>query len=51
MFILVIYLAIIVLCIAGLWKMYEKAGQPGWGCLIPFYNIYLMCRIAGRPWW
>ena len=29
-----------------------KAGQPGWGVLIPIYNIYLLTQIAGRPgWW
>jgi len=49
---LVIYLAIIVVVIAGMWKMFVKAGQPGWGCIIPFYNLYLLCKIAGRPgWW
>ena len=30
----IIYLAIVVVVIAGLWKTFEKAGQPGWGCLI-----------------
>ena len=50
--ILVIYLAIIVAAIAGMWKMYAKAGQPGWGCIVPIYNIYLWCKIVGRPgWW
>lgn len=50
--ILVIYLAIIVLVIAGMWKMFTKAGQPGWGAIIPFYNGYLLLKIVGRPvWW
>ncbi len=48
----VIYLAIVITMFAGLWKTFEKAGEPGWGVLIPFYNIYLLCKIAGRPgWW
>ena len=48
----IIYLAIIVVVIAGMWKSFEKAGEPGWGCLVPIYNIYLMLKIAGRPiWW
>src|SRR6267142_1618076 len=35
-----------------LWKIFEKAGQPGWGALIPIYNIVLTLRIAGKPsWW
>jgi hypothetical protein len=49
---IVIYLAIAILMIAGIWKTFEKAGEPGWGAIVPFYNIYLMCKIAGRPgWW
>ena len=50
--ILVIYLAIIVLVIAGMWKMFVKAGQPGWGAIVPIYNGYLILKIVGRPvWW
>ncbi|WP_182865725.1 DUF5684 domain-containing protein [Rhodopirellula sp. JC639] len=49
---LVIQLAIIVVVIAGLWKTFEKAGKPGWGAIIPIYNIILLLQIAGRPiWW
>ena len=48
----VIYLAIIVLMIASQWKVYEKAGQPGWACLIPFYNIIVLLKIIEKPiWW
>jgi hypothetical protein len=49
---LAIILAISVVCIAGFWKMFTKAGKPGWACLIPIYNIYVMLKIAGKPgWW
>ena len=48
----VFWLAVLVAVIAGGWKMFEKAGQPGWGVLVPIYNLYLLCKIAGRPgWW
>ena len=48
----VIWLAIMLAVIAGCWKMLAKAGQPGWGILIPIFNIYLMIKVAGRPgWW
>ncbi|HIE47405.1 TPA: signal peptidase I [Candidatus Bipolaricaulota bacterium] len=41
-----------VFMVATMWKIYTKAGQPGWGCLVPIYNAYLMLKIAGRPgWW
>lgn len=47
-----VYIAVIVLIIVGVWKTFVKAGQPGWACLVPFYNMYIMCKIAGRPgWW
>ncbi len=46
------YIAIFVVIIAGMWKTFTKAGQPGWGAIIPIYNVYLLCKIAGRPgWW
>lgn len=49
---LVVYLAVVVGVIAGFWKTYAKAGQPGWACIVPFYNIYIWCKIVGRPgWW
>lgn len=52
MFFFLVWLAILVAVIAGCWKMLEKAGQPGWGILIPFFNAYLLIMVAGRPaWW
>ena len=45
------YLLVLVAVFAGFWKMFAKAGQPGWGCIIPIYNLYLLCKMAGRPWW
>jgi len=49
---MVCYLALIILMIAGFWKTFEKAGQPGWAAIIPIYNIYVMLKIVGRPgWW
>lgn len=48
----VIYLAFLVAIIAGFWQVLSKAGQPGWGILIPIYNAYLILKVAGRPgWW
>ncbi|NBD12638.1 MULTISPECIES: DUF5684 domain-containing protein [Corallococcus] len=48
----IIYLAVIGLAIAGIWKTFTKAGEPGWAAIVPFYNIYVMTKIVGRPaWW
>lgn len=45
------YAAIIVLLIASMWKTFEKAGKPGWACLIPIYNTIVLLEIVGKPWW
>jgi hypothetical protein len=45
-------LVISIVIIAGVWKTYSKAGQPGWACIIPIYHLIVMLEIAGRPlWW
>jgi len=49
---LVIQLAVAVLFIASMWRVFDKAGQPGWACLVPIYNAYVMLKVAGKPgWW
>ena len=49
---LIIPLAIIVLMIVAIWKVFSKAGQPGWAVLIPIYNAYVFLKVAGKPgWW
>jgi hypothetical protein len=47
----IILLVAVVFVIAG-WKLFVKAGKPGWGILVPFYNAYLYAEIGGKPgWW
>ena len=46
-----ISLAIFVLLIVSMWKVFVKAGQAGWASIVPIYNIIIMLRIAQRPWW
>ena len=43
---LLIWLALVILIVAGVWKTFEKAGQPGWAAIIPFYNMYVMTQVA-----
>ncbi|WP_460583636.1 DUF5684 domain-containing protein [Hymenobacter arcticus] len=45
------YMALLVLSIVGLWKLFEKAGKPGWASLVPIYNIIVMFEIIGKPLW
>ena len=47
-----IYLAFMVLMVASLWKIYDKAGEPGWAAIVPIYNVVVLLKIVGRPiWW
>lgn len=49
---LVIILAVTLGTFAGLWKVFEKAGQPGWAAIVPVYNILVLLQIVGKPaWW
>ncbi len=43
------FAAFILFMIIAMWKVFTKAGQPGWASLIPIYNIYIMTKIAGKP--
>lgn len=50
-FLFVIFLFMIPLVI-GMWKTFTKAGRPGWAAIVPFYNIWVLVDIVGRPtWW
>src|ERR1700733_9034288 len=45
-------LAVGLLMISAMWKVFTKAGQPGWGVLVPVYNIMIMLKLTGKPaWW
>ncbi len=46
---LVICVAWLVLQIVAWWKIFTKAGQPGWKCLIPVYNQYTQFKITWDP--
>lgn len=40
-----------VISIIGLWKLFEKAGEPGWASIIPFMNVYKIFKISwGNGW-
>lgn len=48
----IIYLAVLVLMVASMWKIYVKANEPGWAAIIPIYNIVVLLKIVGKPiWW
>lgn len=50
-FLLIIGIALLVVYIIGLVKLFQKAKKPGWAAIIPFYNSYVLVEIAGLYWW
>lgn len=47
-----IMMAVAIVVIAGMWKMFEKAGKPGWAAIVPIYNYIVLLEIIGKPlWW
>ena len=51
LFFWILSMALSILMIVSLWKIFKKAGKPGWASIIPIYNIYIMCEIAEKEWW
>jgi hypothetical protein len=50
--VLVVYFGILILIIASMWKIFSKAGKPGWAAIIPIYNLFVLLEIVGKPaWW
>lgn len=47
----IVYLVIMLATLVGMWKVFAKAGEPGWAAIIPIYNVWVMVKIAARPWW
>ena len=47
----VLYFAFVIAVVAAFWRVFTKAGEPGWAVLVPFYNIIVLLKIIGRPWW
>lgn len=46
-----IYVIVVVLLIASMWKIFTKAGKPGWASIIPIYNFIVLLEIIGKPMW
>ena len=51
MFSNLIVLALRAAMIVGMWKVFAKAGKPGWATIIPIYNCVVLVEIIDRPMW
>ena len=50
--VMVFGLALTLVMLAALWKVFSKAGEPGWAAIVPIYNAIVWLKVAGRPlWW
>jgi len=45
-------LALMLLMLISMWRIFAKAGKPGWAVIVPIYNIIVLLEIIGKPlWW
>jgi hypothetical protein len=44
-------LVVLIIMIASMWRIFTKAGRPGWAAIIPIYNTLQLIWTAGKPWW
>ena len=43
---------ILAVIVASMWRIFTKAGEPGWMALVPILNTLVLLRITGKPvWW
>ncbi len=48
----VFYVVLMVLMVASYWKIFAKAGKPGWASIVPIYNLVVYLQMVNRPvWW
>ncbi len=48
----VVYFAVLLLAIISMWKIFTKAGKPGWAAIVPIYNLIVLIEICCKPiWW
>ena len=49
---MICWIVLVLLILIGMWKVFVKAGKPGWAAIIPIYNMIVLLEIAGKPlWW
>jgi hypothetical protein len=50
--IILLSLIVAVIGIVAMWKIFTKAGKPGWAAIVPVYNSWVLAEVAGKPgWW
>lgn len=49
--VILVMLAVGIFMAIAMWRIFTKAGKPGWASLVPIYNMVVMMQIVGRPEW
>ncbi len=47
----IVSLILAILSMVAVWKIYKKAGEPGWAAIVPFYNAYVLFKITWGSGW
>lgn len=47
----IVFIALLVFYVIGLWKLFKKAGKGGWEAIIPYYSTWVLVEIVGLQWW
>ena len=50
-FLIILFSSLAIILIVSYWRIFTKAGKPGWAALIPIYNTVVLAEVAGQPWW
>lgn len=50
-FVFILFIVLYIVFCLPLMGVFNKAGQAGWAALVPIYNIIILLKIVGRPWW
>ena len=48
---LLVAVAAAIIMIASMWRIFTKAGRPGWAAIVPVYNTLQLIWTSGKPWW
>jgi hypothetical protein len=47
-----VWLAVVLVMVLAAWKIFTKAGEPGWAPIVPIYNLVVLLKIVNKPlWW
>jgi hypothetical protein len=49
--IMVVMLIIALIQIISMWVVFDKAGQPGWAAIVPFYNMWVLAEVGDKSGW